>query len=130
MLIDPTLTIVDELVFGSQVTDGSYGRFPNGTGIFTTLYPTHNGENSLTMGLIEPAINSNMVVFPNPASETISIVFNTDFIPERVYLYNIMGDLLFVIEPVNCINLDLSNLSSGLYFIRTSYGTVKKLIIQ
>lgn len=44
-LVDPSGAIVDQVTYGAQVTDISYGRFPNGTGDFQTMDPTYAAEN-------------------------------------------------------------------------------------
>jgi hypothetical protein len=129
LLVNPGLTIIDELVFGAQITDGSYGRYPNGTGGFTELYPTYNGENSLTMGLFQNTMISNMKVFPNPATETVSILFEAGEIPDMIYVYNKLGALVLQGEGQPSIPLNISGLPIGMYFVKTSDGEVCKMII-
>jgi len=41
----PNLTILDQVIYPAQMTDVSYGRFPNGTGAFMQLVPTFGTEN-------------------------------------------------------------------------------------
>jgi hypothetical protein len=45
VLVSPDLTILDKVVFGPQIEDVSYARFPNGTGEFSLGAPTFNAEN-------------------------------------------------------------------------------------
>jgi len=45
ILSDAALNIVDEMTFGSQKTDTTTGRYPNGTGPFIIMWPTFNAEN-------------------------------------------------------------------------------------
>jgi len=129
LLVNPGLTIIDELVFGAQITDRSYGRYPNGTGGFAELYPTYNGENSLTIGLSPNTMISNMIVFPNPATETVSILFETGGIPGKVYVYNKLGAMVLQGEGKPSTPLNISELPIGMYFVKTSDGEVCKLII-
>jgi len=50
LLSDASLSIVDEISFGEQITDTTYARFPNGTGEFTFMSPTFGFENDTTSG--------------------------------------------------------------------------------
>ena len=45
VLSDGDLNIVDIVSFGAQQPDVSVGRYPNGTGEFTTMTPTYGGKN-------------------------------------------------------------------------------------
>jgi spore coat protein CotH len=38
-------TLIDQVIFGPQVTDVSYGRYPNGTGTFVSMEPSFDAEN-------------------------------------------------------------------------------------
>ncbi len=44
-LVDSTLQIIDEVTFGDQASDISTGRYPDGTGSFTTMNPTFSAAN-------------------------------------------------------------------------------------
>ena len=44
-LADPTVNVIDEIIFGEQNTDIAYARFPNGTGDFQIQAPTFNESN-------------------------------------------------------------------------------------
>lgn len=46
LLADPAATVIDIIAFGAQITDRSYGRFPNGIGEFRFLRPTFAGPNA------------------------------------------------------------------------------------
>jgi spore coat protein CotH len=44
-LSDMNAAVIDDVTFGAQNVDISYGRFPNGTGAFRTMYPTFSEAN-------------------------------------------------------------------------------------
>ncbi|NCA87211.1 MAG: hypothetical protein EOM83_16900 [Clostridia bacterium] len=50
LLSDASLSIVDEISFGQQITDTTFARFPNGTGEFTFMSPTFGAKNDTTSG--------------------------------------------------------------------------------
>ena len=45
LLSDPSLDIIDDVVFGPQKADTTTGRFPNGAGPFIEMRPTFGAEN-------------------------------------------------------------------------------------
>lgn len=45
-LYSPDTTLIDEVTFGSQRTDVSWGRFPNGSGAFKQMIPTFASFNT------------------------------------------------------------------------------------
>jgi len=45
-LSGPDTVVVDQITFGTQTTDISTGRFPNGTGGFKAMYPTFSAPNT------------------------------------------------------------------------------------
>ena len=75
ILVDPSLNVIDEIVYGAQQTDESYGRYPNGIGMFTSLYPTYGAENSLTLNILNNSQHMGMHLYPNPAFTSVHLVF-------------------------------------------------------
>ena len=51
-LTDSALNFIDSVAFGSQTTDISHGRFPNGTGTFQNMSPTFSAQNLITSNAI------------------------------------------------------------------------------
>jgi hypothetical protein len=82
---------------------------------------------------------SSIHVYPNPARETAKLQINSlNTYETNVMLYNSLGDLVItkpvsVKEGKNSINMDISSLPVGIYFISMKSGTgtlTKKLIIN
>lgn len=56
-------------------------------------------------------------VFPNPTTDKLTIEFSTT--PEdAIEIYNILGQLVIKLVPAKKQQIDVSNLTSGLYFIK------------
>ena len=76
-LTDASFTILDQVIFSEQDEDISYGRFPNGTGIFQIMNPTFQSENLETLNptsirdVNEDVVNS--TIYPNPADNFFNI---------------------------------------------------------
>ncbi|MBU0509004.1 CotH kinase family protein [bacterium] len=72
---DPGGVIVDEVVFGPQQTDVSYGRYPDGSGDFRTMYPSFAGPNN-SHGPGD--VDSSDTVFGDTLIHTIHLQFYTE----------------------------------------------------
>lgn len=84
---------------------------------------TFNPVTALEENLIE---NSNLLtIFPNPAKSVITIKSSR---PTEIYLQNMIGQSLMNIRVKGTETIDMSALSSGLYFIKTNQGQTLKII--
>ena len=109
--------ILDDLIFFNQTIDMAYGRSPNGTGNFTELSPTFNGNNDFSGILHEHPIDFSC--FPNPANQKITIQYSISE-PALVELRSVAGHLIKTIplnEAKNTIDLNINDLNNGIYFI-------------
>ncbi len=52
ILSDTSGTIIDQISFATQVTDSTFGRYPNGTGDFEMMFPTYNAENIQSIQIV------------------------------------------------------------------------------
>ncbi|MFN0189438.1 MAG: T9SS type A sorting domain-containing protein [Bacteroidia bacterium] len=57
-------------------------------------------------------------IFPNPASETITIKFANKILKEQIEIYSVIGSLTKVMEASGTTTLSISDLPNGLYFVR------------
>lgn len=83
--------------------------------------------------------NNNFLMYPNPANENVSIVFNANQKSEgNVNLFDIKGALVKSINTqlvagMNSVNLSLTDLPKGMYFVQINSNEstlTKKLIIE
>lgn len=63
---------------------------------------------------------SSIQLFPNPASNNISLV--ADFVPTNISIYNMLGQLTHSLKAFtsNEINIDISSLQNGLYLMQVT----------
>jgi len=102
LLLNPDTIIIDEIIFGPQQTDVSFARTPNGTGTFDFSTPTFNANNDgSTTSLNEVDFTTNkLVVFPNPATDVISLTLNTPTIEELdLSIFDVYGDIASKFAP-------------------------------
>lgn len=129
ILSDASLALVDEVTFGAQTVNMGYARVPNGTGDFVIQSHTFNANNESSLSIAEFENSSNeMVVYPNPSSESVNIVLTQLENDEKIKMYNQLGQLVLENEANLQNAINVSSLSAGTYFV--FYGTFsKKLII-
>jgi len=70
-----------------------------------------------TLGIEDVLLNNNLSIYPNPASDFITIKLNNSD-KEKIQIYDIMGRLVKEVSISNNQKLDISKLSSGVYFVR------------
>jgi len=78
-------------------------------------------------------LNNSIVLFPNPTKGNISITHNNTLEIDQISVYSISGELFSNKVNSNTKNIDLSNLSKGVYFvkIKTNQGVlIKRIIIE
>jgi hypothetical protein len=74
-LTDTLGLVTDSILFGVQTTDVSYGRYPNGTGSFRTMYPTFSAANRPD----SPGyVDSTEMVFGDTLIHSINLEFYTE----------------------------------------------------
>lgn len=129
ILTNPSLQTVDEINFTNQETDLSFGRYPNGTGAFASMYPTFNETNSSPLEIEEVSVEiiTDYNIYPNPASDLVTIEPEGDA-TTFFLIYNSMGALVYDGTINGKTIVDVSSLSPGIYFIRIENCT-KKLIV-
>ncbi len=135
-------TVLDQITYGEQTDDISYGRFPNGTGDFQTMTPTFSAENTEgTTATSSPAwMELGLTVSPNPAAESLLIRFpDGAVVRDRDYqLRLVSADGREVLRSTlprmdQVASLDVSAVPSALYFLVVTdgqgvYGT--KVVIR
>ena len=121
------LFAVDQIEFGVQAEDTSFGRLPDGEDNWVFLQPTPGYENQ-SAGVIDsrrtlPAEFSLLQNFPNPFNNRtrIEIVVSSPVIAE-LKIYNVEGREIMTLQDgfldsgVYSFNFDASRLAGGIYF--------------
>ena len=89
----------------------------------TGIWESATGYNNLmqtitlnTLGVEDALLDNDLSIYPNPASDFITIKLkNSD--KKKVQIYNIVGQLVEEVSISNNQKLDISKLSSGVYFV-------------
>lgn len=95
------------------------------------------GELDCVLSIEDLQLN-NIVMYPNPATQEVSIAFDSSFIDNlEVTITNSLGQTLQSANETsngsNVISLNVSNLNTGLYFVTIKNGnqsTTKKLLVK
>ena len=125
-LSDKDTLKVDEIAFGQQRIDVSYARKPNGTGNFGFFSPTFNMSNSSAISPTNDIIESDIKLYPNPATEgvTIEVAAST---PVRVRVFNMLGQVIFDNPILGQDFISTHNWHRGAYIVKI--GNVNKKIV-
>ena len=136
-LWDPSQNFLDSLTYGEQITDTSYGRYPDGSNNWYFMPDFSPGETNTHTSAINEYKNNIALLqnYPNPFSNETMIEFVLEK-PEHVQIciFDITGSLITVLKDKDftvgkhLIKWDSSEIPSGLYFysIKTSSNVVIK----
>lgn len=128
-LLDANSAILDEVSFGTQMTDSSWARLPNGIGNFVTTYATfaQNNENALTTNtIIQPTLR----LYPNPAKGILHILLPTAM-PQNlpIQIVDMYGQVVLATETTQQHTvLATQQLPSGLYVVRCGEMSAKLIV--
>jgi hypothetical protein len=114
--------LIDNISLGTQVSNTAYIYFDFNAPIVTNT--ALNTLDMITSSSIQ-TVNANLSVYPNPAKEELFISINNLKANSNAYfeLYNIAGEKVMAQNITgNNVRLDLSNLSKGLYLLKTNVG--------
>ena len=123
--------IVDSISFDTQTTDESFGRFPNGTGSFQAMTPTHRAINIMGTGIGDNLLNkADYLLFPNPTKESFTIKMN-EFSKKmtEIQIFNGWGQQIYSNSIQRTIDVNVSNWSSGIYFVIVG-GNTSRIVVQ
>jgi hypothetical protein len=130
MLLTPSLALADSVTFGQQQDNMGYARRPNGTGSFVIQAPTYKANNDV-VGVDDLTNQSTFSIYPNPVSGICNIAGSTDALIEQLKLTDAQGRVVTQILNVReqVIELDLSTLAKGLYFLQINGSSKPQKIV-
>lgn len=102
---------------------------------FYNLTTKPNCLNPITIGVNEILKQNDFSIFPNPATESITIKINTEGISKISYeIIDVLGKTIIKNEVTDLtnININISNIKSGVYFIKlqVNNSTVTKKFVK
>lgn len=129
-LVDPAGSIVDQITYTTQVTDTSYGRYANGTGVFRSLPPTFGSENMLTTSITTIGGETlELKAFPNPAQNYINLTISESEQTDRtVIVYDVYGRVVYETIMNQNHTIETSNWLSGVYIVFVEGASIKVII--
>lgn len=129
-LTNAELSIIDSVSFGTQETDISYGRYPNGTGDFTTMTPTPALVNINTItGINDFGLGFNLNIYPNPTKDELNIVFDKGI--NSVVILDLNGKAILSsnnLAPQMEQSINIDYLQTGTYFIKINDNIYKRFV--
>lgn len=129
MLSDGLTGVLDSVSFGTQNSDISSGRCPDGIGPFSVLnFPSH-GMTNCAVGLNENVLKGFIKIFPNPATHQVTIEMNNTLIKE-VSIYNNLGSKVIATEMNGSSIINIESLPAGIYFVKAGALSAKLLVTE
>ncbi len=130
LLCQKDTSIVDQITFGAQKSDISFGRRPNGTGSFVALTPTFKANNNTATTSIDEILPENALqIFPNPVhTEGVTVRLDSDK-NLNLMVYNTLGQSVFKVNILKEAFIETAHWQKGLYIVRIG-NLSKKLIID
>ena len=123
----PQVALVGMTLVIAVQMDGQTGTY--------VMYDDTDPEDNYYQGLIfelpgvgvpKMSNNTHMTVYPNPAVDRLNIILSQN---ATMKVYNIMGQKVMSVEGHVGANIfDISNLSSGIYFVRAGNDTQKFIV--
>lgn len=123
-------TVIDQVTFPIQSDAITYGRYVNGTGSFTYLYPTYTTENAL-LGIEDYSNENHFNLFPNPTNGILNI--STENVNlHSIAVFDLSGKMIFNESNINQMNhqINLSDYPIGMYLLLINDTESYKLTIQ
>ncbi|MFT5600245.1 MAG: hypothetical protein ACI9N1_000479 [Flavobacteriales bacterium] len=130
-LTNAAVNIIDSVAFGSQYTDVSHGRLPNGTGSFYNLNPTFGAENSEINYTGIPNVDNDISfrVYPNPTSKSFYVELDQFQSQEiQVAIYDFNGRLMYSNSISKSVSINTTQWSSGVYLVQVDSKTTKLIV--
>ncbi len=119
ILSDPSLSIVDQVVFSAQTENLGYARVPNGFGPFTIQEATFNFSNDETTGINESSnTDATFKLYPNPTSNILNLEFKGRIPDDYLTIYSSIGKAVLQITPSNKTQINVEKLSKGIYIAK------------
>lgn len=120
--------VLDQVTFGTQRDDISYGRCPDGSGSFTTLlYPSYNTTNCSNDSISRVSQLAALSIYPNPSDN--SLTLHTDYdSTESFDIINAMGEIVYQNQLNKSITINTYGWTNGFYVIRMG-NVIKKLAV-
>jgi hypothetical protein len=126
LLLDKQKVILDNVVFGQQVTNKSTARIPNGIGNFVIGDHTFGKNNEGTNSAVDVE-DQNLILYPNPAEGFFNIKNPYDQ-EISLTIYDVHGRIFYTGSVAADDILTVEMEVPGTYFVK--YGhTVKKVVV-
>lgn len=129
-LVNPAMSIIDQVTYTHMPTDQSYSRIPNGRGPFVITEPTFeikNSSDTTTIAIEEVNAESNFYsIYPNPSNAYVYIKsMHKESKNLIIEFYDILGKMVINQPFKNNEKINITNLNTGIYFVEIDNETLK-----
>ena len=117
-------------VSGTQLTEGVYEISFESTDFYNNVGTcSFNLTVTDVLSVGENNLDSNIIIYPNPASDTVVITSKFQLI-ESISVFDILGKKLYDNSEINSeiININIQDYNKGIYFVVVNNLTTKKIL--
>jgi photosystem II stability/assembly factor-like uncharacterized protein len=112
-------------------TTGWAGGYFNDDPIYALSGGLHKWDNTVSLALEENNSAESFPVYPNPAADVVNISLGADVFVDDLQFYNSIGILVKEVNDTNGQEINVSDLSSGIYFIKSkTYPGISQRFIK
>ena len=129
ILLTADSLLVDQVDFGPQISDLGYARVPNGAGPFQIQTATFAANNDLVSTIAESINGSELLVFPNPAHNTIALL-GLEASGTEVRVSDAVGREMWSGILRDRMPVDVASWSAGPYLVRAGTVVEKFMIVR
>ncbi len=113
----PSFNDEDTLLINTPGTYQCQVINPNSDCPFDTTYSGILDYNCSNVGIAEPEKDMHFSIYPNPASELLTIEGANEMTGEEIRIYTATGNLIKTVEIEGTTQLNISDLPNGLYYL-------------
>jgi hypothetical protein len=118
--------VFEDFPYTNKILSELYSYYDSTTSAYIlSSRTTYNYNNSLPLARADFKLN-NISLYPNPANTTIAVSGLTS--SEKISIYNVLGTKVYEGSVMENENINIENLSSGLYVVNFENGFALKFI--
>jgi spore coat protein CotH len=119
--------ILDSVSFFAQMSDTSWGRYPNGTGNFQLMNTTFGYQNDGSpLSTVQHELSSGGVkLYPNPANAQLTVTFKGS---KQVDIYSVFGNKIHTDSGLEKVVINTSQYAEGIYFVKCEHEVLKFVV--
>jgi hypothetical protein len=120
-------TLLDSTTFGAQLSNVSWGRFPNGTGSFQPMNTSYNTYNNNWPLQVTERTKNPIYIYPNPTTNTLNILCQGE---QELRVFDAVGKQIWQQNIKGNTQLNTSQWPNGVYWLQCGEHTKQFAVLH